>query len=84
MQERVEGSGANVVSMMRQLFHHGQSKDRLVRRVHQHVNPYQPEKQFPLLFQHNPNILLPDQYQLSIIELRYKLSETNIRAKDGS
>jgi hypothetical protein len=48
MQERVESSGANAITVMRQLLHHGQSKDGLVRSVHQHVNPYESEKEFPL------------------------------------
>ena len=49
MQERVKRTRANTIPMMGQLFHHGQAKDRLVCGVHQHVDTYEPEKQFPLL-----------------------------------
>jgi len=58
MQERVESSGANAISVMLKLLHHGQSKDWLVRSVHKHMNPYESEEEFPLLFQHKINILL--------------------------
>lgn len=56
MQERVKSPGANAVSVMRQLLHHGQSKDRLVRGVQKHVNPYESVKKFPLLLEHRINI----------------------------
>ena len=58
MQEWVEGSRTNAISMRLQLLHHGQSKDRLVGGMHQHMNPYESEEEFPLLFQHKINILL--------------------------
>ena len=56
MQEWVEGARANAISMMRQLLHHGQSKDWLMGSMHQYMNPYESEVEFPLLFQHNVNI----------------------------
>ena len=49
MKKRVERSRANAISVMLQLFHHGHPKDWLTRRVQQHVNPYEAEKEFPLL-----------------------------------
>jgi len=58
MQERVESSGANAISVMFKLLHHGQTKDWLVGSMHKHVNPYKSEEEFPLLFQHRINILL--------------------------
>jgi len=42
--------------VVRQFFHHCQSEDRLVRGMNQNVDPNQPEKEFPLLFQHSMNI----------------------------
>jgi len=56
MQQRVQGSGPNAIAVMRQLPHHGQSKNRLMRSVHQHVDPYQPEEEFSLFLQHRINI----------------------------
>lgn len=57
MQQRIKRSRADAIPVMRQLFHHGKPKDRLVRSVHQHVNPYKSEKELSLLLQHNINIL---------------------------
>ncbi len=58
MQERVEGSGANAITVMRQFLHHGRAKDGLVRSMRKHVNPNKSQKDIPLLFQHNINIPL--------------------------
>ena len=72
MQQRVKSSGANAIPVMRQLLHHRQPKDRLVRGVHKHVDPYKTEKEFSLLFQHTINIPPPAQlsermyYRISI------------------
>ena len=57
MKQRVESSWSNTIPVVHQLLHHGQSEDWLMRSVHQHVNPYKTEKEFPLLFQHKINIL---------------------------
>jgi hypothetical protein len=43
---------------MRQLLHHGQTEDWLLRRMHQHVNANQTEIEFALLLQHSMNIAL--------------------------
>lgn len=56
MQKRIERSRTNAISMMLQLLHHGQSKDWLMGGMHKHMNPYEPEEEFPLLFQHKVNI----------------------------
>lgn len=77
MQEGVESSRADAVSVMRQLLHHGQSKDRLMAGVHKHVNSYEPEKQHSLLFQHKTNIPQLNR-ALPVIEFRYKLSQTKV------
>ena len=58
MQERVQRSRADAISVMCQFFHHCQPKDRLVRGMHEHVNPYESEIELSLLFQHKFNILL--------------------------
>jgi hypothetical protein len=58
MQERVERSRANAVAVMRQLLHHGQSKDGLVSRVHQHVHADESGKELSLFLQHKINIPL--------------------------
>jgi hypothetical protein len=52
MQQRVQRSRPDPVTVMRQLLHHGQPKDRLMRGMHQHMNPNQAEKEIPLLSGH--------------------------------
>jgi hypothetical protein len=73
MQEGVERSWTNAISVMLQLVHHRQPKDRLVRSMYQHVNSYEPEKQLPLLFQHKINIPLLSEYEfiLSNFDISY-------------
>lgn len=56
MEQWIERPRPDPVPVMRQFLHHRQSKNRLVRGMNQHVDPYQPEKEFPLLFQHSMNI----------------------------
>ncbi len=58
MQQRIQRPRPNAISMMCQLLHHRQSEDRLMSRMHKHVDPYQPEKKLPLLLQHKTNIPL--------------------------
>ncbi len=38
VQQRIECSRPDAVSVMRELLHHRQAEDRLLRRVQQHVN----------------------------------------------
>jgi len=62
MQERVERTRTNAIAVMRQLLHHGQSEDGFVRRVHEHMNPNEPVKEFLLLLQHKINITPPARF----------------------
>jgi hypothetical protein len=41
---------------MRQLVHHRLPKDGLMGRMDEHMNPYQAEKEFPLMIGHRSNI----------------------------
>jgi len=59
MEQRIQRPRPNPIPVMRQLLHHRQPKNRLMRRVHQHVDPYQSEIEFPLLLQHSMNITPP-------------------------
>jgi hypothetical protein len=56
MQKRIQRSRPDPVAVMRQFLHHRQPEDRLMRGMNQHMDPYQPKKKFPLLFQHSMNI----------------------------
>ena len=73
MQERIEGSGANAVSVMRQFLHHGQTEDRLVSRMHQHVNADQAEVEIALTIGHNATIPLEleSNCMLSVFDISY-------------
>jgi len=84
MQEWVEGPRTNAIPMMLQLVHHGQSKDWLMGRMHQHMNPNESEEEFPLLFQHNVNIPSRGDVEFHIIEFRYMLFESVIRFLEAS
>ncbi len=53
VEERIERSRPDVVSVVLQLLHHGQPENRLVNRVQEHVDPYKAEKEFPLMWWHN-------------------------------
>src|SRR5690348_115607 len=48
VQQWVERSRADAVTMANEFFHHSQAKDGLVQRVHQHVDPDEPGKQVTL------------------------------------
>ena len=58
MQQRIERAGTDAVAVVRQLLHHGQAEDRLVRGMHQHMDPNQAEKEVSLIFGHPSTILL--------------------------
>jgi hypothetical protein len=58
MQERVEGSRSDAIPVMRQLLHHGQSKNGFMRRMDEDMNPYKTGKEFPLMTGHRSNIPL--------------------------
>ena len=55
VQERVEGSGADAVSVVGELIHHGEAEDRLVRGVGEHVDADETEVEFALMLQHRIN-----------------------------
>jgi hypothetical protein len=44
MQERVEGPRSDAITVMRQLLHHGQSKNGFMRRMDEDMNPYKTGK----------------------------------------
>jgi hypothetical protein len=52
VEQRVKCSGSDPVSVMLQLFDHGQSEDRFMGGMKQHLNPYEAEKEFSLVFFH--------------------------------
>jgi hypothetical protein len=58
VQEGVEGSGTDAIPVMRQLFHHRQPKNGLVGRMNEYMNPYEAEKEFPLVTGHRSTIPL--------------------------
>lgn len=49
VQERVEGSRADTITVMVQFVHHGEAEDRLVKSVHEHMNPDEAGKQIALM-----------------------------------
>jgi hypothetical protein len=67
MEQGVEGSGADAIPVMGQFLHHRKAEDRLLRRMYEHVNPYQPEKEFSLVTRHPSNIPLFNQNRISIV-----------------
>lgn len=52
MQERVECAGADSVTVMRELIHHGQPEDLLMRGVDKHVNSNEPVVELPVVIRH--------------------------------
>lgn len=52
MQQRIQCPGSDAITVVLQLFHHLEAKDRLLRCMKQHMNPYQTVEQFPLLVRH--------------------------------
>jgi hypothetical protein len=67
MQEGVEGSGTDAIPVMRQLLHHRNPEDGLVGRMYEYMNPYQAEKEFPLVTGHSLNIPLYTPNRISIV-----------------
>lgn len=52
VQQRIECARADAVTMVRKLIHHRESKDGLVRRMHQHMHPNESVEKFALLTCH--------------------------------
>jgi hypothetical protein len=67
MQKGVESSRANAVPVMVQFLHHRKAEDGLLRRMQEHMNPYQPEKEFSLLARHPSNIPPLNPNRISIV-----------------
>jgi hypothetical protein len=58
MEQGVERPRADAIPVMGQFLHHRRAEDRLLRRVQEHMNPYQPEKELSLVTRHPLNIPL--------------------------
>jgi hypothetical protein len=56
MQEGVESSRPDAIPVMRQFLHHRKAEDGLLRRMHEYMNPDQPEKEFSLVTGHQSTI----------------------------
>ena len=52
VKQRIERSRTDAISVVLQLLHHGQSENRLVSSVQEHVDSYETEKKFPLMLWH--------------------------------
>ena len=53
MEERIEGAGTDVISVVRQFFHHSEAEDGLMGSVDEHVDADQPMVKFALMTSHN-------------------------------
>ena len=62
MQQGVERTWADAISVVRQLLHHRQPEDGLVGRMDEYMNPDEAEEEFPLVTGHRSTIppLLPE------------------------
>jgi len=56
MQKRVESTRPNSIPVVGQLLPHRLPKDGFMGRMDEHMNPYQAEKEFPLVIGHRSNI----------------------------
>ena len=56
VEQGVERSRADAIPVMRQLLHHGEAEDGLVRRMQEHMDPYQSDEEFALVTGHPLNI----------------------------
>jgi hypothetical protein len=52
VQKGIERARADAVAVVGELLHHGESEDRFVRGVQQHVDPDKPVEEFALLICH--------------------------------
>jgi hypothetical protein len=67
MQQGVESSWSDAIPVMGQFLHHRNAEDRLLRRMHEYMNPYEAEKEFALVTRHQPNITLLNLNRISIV-----------------
>lgn len=58
MQERIQRSRSNAITVMRQLLHHREAEDGLVRSMRQNMDAYETKKKFSLMIGHRSNIPL--------------------------
>jgi hypothetical protein len=70
VEERIESSRSDAIPVMGQLLHHCESKDGFVGRMDEHMDPYQAEKEFPLVISHRLNIPPVNQNRSSIVYYR--------------
>jgi hypothetical protein len=52
MQKGVESSWSNTIPVVCEFLHHRKPEDGLVERMYEYMNPYQAEKEFPLMVGH--------------------------------
>jgi hypothetical protein len=67
VQKGVESSRPDAISVMRQFLHHRKAEDGLLRRMYEHMNPYQTGKEFSLVTGHQSNIPLFEPNRISIV-----------------
>jgi hypothetical protein len=58
MQQGVESPRSDAIPVVRQLLHHRKPKDGLVGHMDEYMNPYEAEKEFPLVTGHSSTIPL--------------------------
>lgn len=56
VQQRIKRTRANAISVVLQLLDHGQSENGLLRRVYQHMDTYETDKEFSLMEGHHKRI----------------------------
>jgi hypothetical protein len=67
VQQGVESSWPDAISVMRKFLHHRKAEDGLLRRMYEHMNPYQTEEELSLVTGHQSNIPLFDPNRISIV-----------------
>ncbi len=75
VEQRVQGSGADPVAVVRQFLDHGEPKDRLVRGMQQHMDADKAGKELWQAFCHTNTIPPASRMPSSVIELRYMMGE---------
>ncbi len=52
VEQRIKGSGADAITVVRELLHHGEAEDGLLRGVEQHMDANQPGEEFTAAIVH--------------------------------
>ena len=74
MQQRIEGSRTNPITVVLQFLHHGEPEDRLMYRVQEHVNSNQAVEEFASLICHGHQYTSAKGHLgLTVIEIRYNV-----------